>query len=169
MTAKKFRGYIFAKPMSAADYLEVCLTNTKIEKTADILQIQTPASAANLLMNVIFKRYPLVIFANLTRNSFYMMAYDNFTSTSCPSAGVFSELIIHGASSMHPDDQELFAETFKLENMLKAYNEGKSEVRVITRQLGDDGNYRRVETVDYFVKSPSSDDILVITLCENLD
>ena len=166
---KKIQGYIFAKPMSAADYLEVCLTNTKIEKTADILQIQTPASAANLLMNVIFKRYPLVIFANLTRNSFYMMAYDNFTSTSCPSAGVFSELIIHGASSMHPDDQKLFAETFKLENMLKAYNEGKSEVRVITRQLGDDGNYRRVETVDYFVKSPSSDDILVITLCENLD
>ncbi len=166
---KKIQGYIFAKPMSAEKYLELCLTNTKIEKTADILQIQTPASAANLLMSVVFKRYPLVIFSNLTRNSFYMMAYDNFTSTSCPSTGVFSELITHGAASMHPDDQQLFADTFKLENMLKAYHEGKSEVRVITRQLGDDGNYRRVETVDYFVKSPSSEDILVITLCENLD
>lgn len=38
----------------------------------------------------------------------------------------------------------------------------------MTRQLGDDGVYRRVETVDYFVKSHNSEDILAITLCENL-
>lgn len=164
---KRIQGYIFAKPMPADDYLELCRTHTKIEQTADILQVQAPASAVNLLMGVIFKKYPLIIFANLTRNSFYMMAYENFTSTSCPSTGVFDELIVHGASTMHPNDKELFAETFSRENLLKAYEKGKTEVSLTTRQIGDDGVYRTVETVDYFVKSESSNDVLVITLCEN--
>lgn len=153
--------------MPEDDYIELCKTHTKIEKTADILQVQAPASAVNLLMGVIFKKYPLVIFANLTRNSFYMMAYENFTSTSCPSTGVFDELIVHGASTMHPDDKELFAKTFAREKLLQDYKNGISEVRLTTRQIGDDGIYRSVETVDYFVKSESSNDVLVITLCEN--
>lgn len=164
---KKIQGFIFAKPMPEEEYLELCRTHTKIEQTADILQTQAPASAVNLLMSVIFKKYPLIIFSNLTRNSFYMMAYENFTSTSCPSTGVFDELIMHGASTMHPDDQQSFAETFARENLLKAHADGKPEVRLTTRQIGDDGVYRRVETVDYFVKSESSDDVLVISLCEN--
>ena len=164
---KKIQGYIFAKPMPAEEYLELCRTHTKIEQTADILQAQAPASAVNLLMGVVFRKYPLVIFANLTRNSFYMMAYENFTSTSCPSTGIFDELIVHGASTMHPDDKKPFLTTFSRENLLKAYEEGKKEVSLTTRQLGDDGVYRNVETVDYFVKSESSNDVLVITLCEN--
>ena len=53
-------------------------------------------------------------------------------------------------------------------NLIKNYENGKSEVRLISRQLGDDGIYRRVETTVYFVKSESSDDLLTITLCDNL-
>ncbi|MDE5768592.1 MAG: EAL domain-containing protein [Oscillospiraceae bacterium] len=164
----KIQGYIFAKPMPEADYLKLCRHHMWADEPADILEIQTPASASALLMRVVFKRYPLVIFSNLNRNSFYMMAYQDFSSTGCPSTGLFDELITHGASSMHPEDQERFAATFERHNLLKAYADGKSEVRLVTRQLGDDGCYRRVETTDYFVKSASSDDVLVITLCENL-
>ena len=166
---KKIQGYIFAKPMPEEEYIELCKTHTKIEKTADILQAQAPASAVNMLMSVIFKKYPLIIFANLTRNSFYMMAYENFTSTSCPSTGVFDELIMHGASTMHPEDKEIFAQTFAREKLLQDFKDGKKEVRLLTRQLGDDGVYRKVETVDYFVKSESSNDVITITLCENRD
>ena len=97
-----------------------------------------------------------------------MMAYDNFTTTSCPSAGVFDELIIHGASTMHHDDKEIFAATFEREKLIRDYNNGVQTLRLVTRQLGDDGIYRRVETVDYFVKSNYSDDVLAITFCDNL-
>ncbi|MCM1507753.1 MAG: EAL domain-containing protein [Ruminococcus flavefaciens] len=164
----KIQGYIFAKPMPEKDYLDLCKHHVQVDEPADILEVQTPAGASDLLMSVIFRRYPLVIFSNLTRNSFYMMAYQDFSSTSCPSTGVFDELILHGASSMHPDDQKIFADTFNRINLLNAYNSGKSEVRLVTRQLGNDGIYRRVETTDYFLKSESSDDILVISLCDNL-
>lgn len=116
-----------------------------------------------------FKRYPLVILSNLSRNSFYMMAYDNFSTRSCPSTGVYTELIVHGASTIHPDDKQLFSDTFDIRDQIEAYNNGQRERAVITRQLGDDGIYRRVETTNYYMKNPASDDILAITLSKAID
>jgi hypothetical protein len=135
----------------------------------DILRVQAPRGAMNLLLDAIFQKYPLVIFSNLTRNSFYMMAYDNFSSTSCPASGKFDDLITHGTSTMHPDDRDSFATAFCRENLLKAHADGKNVVKLVTRQLGDDGIYRKVETMDFFVKSPAVDDVLVISLCDNLE
>ena len=167
-SCKKIQGFLFAKPMPAQTFIDACRTQTKREETEDILTIQAPSSAAQLLMEAVFMAYPLVIFSNLTRNSYYMMAYENFSATTCPSTGVFEELIMHGASTMHPDDQEAFRTTFGIENQMKAYAAGERFVRLITRQIGDDGIYRRVETTNYFVKNPSVQDVLVISLCHNL-
>ena len=164
----RIQGYLYAQPMPEEEYLKLCYEHKVVEEATDILQSQSAAGTMNLLINAIFRRYPLVIFTNLTRNSFYMMAYENFTSTSCPSTGVFDELIEHGTGSMHPDDREKFAATFNRERLIELNRSGAQTVRLVTRQLGNDGIYRRVETIDYFVKSNYSDDILAITLCENL-
>ncbi|MCM1399966.1 MAG: EAL domain-containing protein [Clostridium sp.] len=168
-SCKVIQGFLFAKPMPEADFMELCKKDEDVEEMEDILLVQAPTSATQLLLEAVFTRYPLVIFSNLTRNSFYMMAYENFTSRSCPSTGVFDELIAHGASSMHPEDQELFRSTFSISNLLSAYERGEKSVSIVTRQIGDDGIYRKVETTDYFVKNPSVDDVLVIALCQNLE
>ena len=164
----RIQGYLFARPMPEEEYLSLCQLHRSVEEPADILKLQSPASAINLLMEVVFRRYPLVIFTNLTRNTFYMMAYQNFSRTSCPSTGVFDELIAHGKTTMHPDDQDIFEATFERSKLINDYNNGVKEVRLVTRQMGDDGIYRRVETTDYFVKSNYSNDIIAITLCDNL-
>ena len=78
------------------------------------------------------------------------------------------DLIEHGTSSMHPDDRERWHAMFCRENQLRLYREGKKEFHMITRQIGDDGVYRKVETSNYFVKSPASEDVLVISLCNNI-
>ncbi|MCM1157707.1 MAG: EAL domain-containing protein [Bacteroidales bacterium] len=166
---KLIQGFLFARPMPEEKFWEACINDVQTEEAEDILLVQAPSSATQLLLEAVFIRYPLVIFSNLTRNSFYMMAYDNFTSRSCPSTGVFDELIAHGASTMHPEDQDLFRNTFSISNQLAAYNRGDRFVSVVTRQMGDDGIYRRVETTNYFVKNPAVDDVLVISLCHNLD
>ncbi len=163
------QGYLFAKPMPEEDFLTLCKEMPIAEKAEDILTIQSAASAMRLLTDAIFLCYPLVIFSNLSRNSFYMMAYENFSARSCPSTGVYEELIAHGAATMHPEDRELFRETFRIDKQMEAYRRGEKVIRVVTRQLGDDGVYRRAETSNYFVKNPSSDDVLVISLCKNLD
>ena len=164
----KIQGYLFARPMPEEEYLSLCQLHQSVEEPADILRLQSPASAINLLLEAIFRRYPLVIFTNLTRNSFYMMAYQNFSATSCPSTGVFDDLIVHGAETMHPEDKEIFSSTFNRQRLIDEYNKGVKEIRLVTRQMGDDGVYRRVETTDYFVKSNYSNDIIAITLCDNL-
>ena len=97
-----------------------------------------------------------------------MMTYDNFTSRGCPSTGSVDDLIAHGTMSMHPEDQERWNRTFRRENQMKQYREGAREIHLITRQIGDDGVYRKVETSNYFVKSPASEDVLVISLCNNI-
>lgn len=168
-SCKVIQGFLFAKPMPESDFIELCKKGEDVGEMEDILLVQAPSSATQLLLEAVFTRYPLVIFANLTRNSYYMMAYENFTSRSCPSTGVFEELIAHGTSSMHPEDQDLFRNTFRISNLLSAYERGEKTVSVVTRQIGDDGVYRKVETTDYFVKHPSVDDVLVIALCQNLE
>lgn len=164
----KIQGFYFSKPVSTETFLTL-VNNNKSEDTGDILKVQSQAVAQQLLMDAVFTKYPLVIYSNLTRNSFYMMVYENFSTTSCPSTGVFDELIEHGAMTMHEEDKAEFASVFSRENLLRAHSEGKKFVKLVSRQLGDDGVYRRVETTDFFVKNPTSDDVLVITLCDNLD
>lgn len=166
---KVIQGFLFAKPMPEQDFMELCRKGDTAEETEDILVTQAPSSATQLLLDAVFTRYSLVILCNLTRNSFYMMECENFTRTNCPSTGVFEELIEHGASTMHPEDQELFRDTFSISNLLAAHDRGEKFVSVVTRQLGDDCVYRRVESTDYFVKNPSVDDVLVVSLCHNLD
>ncbi|HAG69030.1 MAG TPA: hypothetical protein DCL38_03555 [Lachnospiraceae bacterium] len=155
--------------MPKDQFLKLCsLGAVRLEDTGDILELQTPASATQLLLSAIFQKYPLVILANITKNSYYMMAYDNFTTRECSAAGVFDDLIRTGAETILVDDRDVFAKTFSRDNLLKQYKAGAKEVSLISRQLGDDGIYRRVETTDYFVKSPASDDVLVISLNTNI-
>ena len=155
--------------MPENDFWKVCEKDTQNEWSEDILSVQGQASATQLLLDAIYTRYPLIIYINLTRNSYYMMAYENFTRKSCLASGNFDECIAHGAMTMHPDDQEIFRKTFCAENQLAAYARGEKYISLITRQLGDDNVYRRVETTNYFVKNPSVDDVLVISLNHNLD
>ncbi len=168
-SCKLIQGYLFARPMPEEAYAELCRSSDGAGEQEDILMIQAPSSATQLLLDAVFTRYPLVILSNLTRNSFYMMEYEHFTNTECHSAGVYDELIAHGASTMHPEDQELFRDTFRIDRQMEVYRRGEKSISVVTRQRGNDGNYRRVETANYFVKNPSVDDILVISLCQNLD
>ena len=163
------QGFYFDKPMPAEAYRERLINRDIVVAGEDILQIQSETAALQLLLQAVCMRYPLIIYGNLTRNSFYMMTYDNFTSRGCPSTGSVDDLIAHGAMSMHPDDRELWRSTFCRENQLKLHGEGAREIHLISRQIGDDGIYRRVETSNYFVKSPASEDVLVISLCNNLD
>ncbi|MCC8043577.1 MAG: EAL domain-containing protein [Oscillospiraceae bacterium] len=165
---KVIQGYIFAKPMPQEEFENVCKKPHAKVYDEDILLTQPSATADELLMQAVFRAYPLVIFSNLSRNSFYMMAYSNFTTRSCPSAGVYTELIMHGASTMHPDDKELFISTFDIQSQKQRYENGEDTISVVTRQKGDDGIYRPVETTNYYVKNPSADDLLAITLSRPL-
>jgi len=164
---KRVQGFLMARPMPEEEYIRRC--SDPAPDSEDVLMMQSNGSAMGLLMEAIFTRFPLVILANITRNSYYMMAYESFTTHDCAAAGRFDELIEGGASTMHPEDQLRFRTVFTRENLLAAYARGDKSVRVVTRQMGDDGVYRLIETVDYFVTNPSTDDVLIIAMSQNLE
>ena len=166
---KMIQGYLFAKPMPKEAFWALCKENTRNTQQEDILELQSQAGAMQLLLDAVYTRYPLIIYVNLTRNSYYMMKYDEFTTKSCASAGTFDECILQASETMHPEDRELFRKTFCVENQLAAYERGEKYISLVARQLGDDQVYRRVEVTNYFVKNPSSEDVLVISLNHNLD
>jgi hypothetical protein len=157
------QGYYFAKPMDEKAYSELFRKAIENKETEDILVTQPAKSAERLLMDAVFMCYPLAIMINLSRNSFYMMAYENFSNTSCPSTGVYTELIEEAAMTMHPDDREIFASAFDRNAQIEACKKGDIKRGVVTRQKCDDGIYRAVETTNFYVKNPSSDDILAVT------
>ncbi|MCR4689394.1 MAG: EAL domain-containing protein [Saccharofermentans sp.] len=162
------QGYIFSKPLSAKDF-SALLDETPPEESFDLLKYLPAMNSDDLVMQALYKRYPLIILANLSKDSYYMKSYDSFTRKSCMPSGRYSDLIESGAATLYPDDKKKFLDTFRIENMLKANEAGKSFVSVTVRQLGDDGKYRSVENIDYFVKSPDTDDVLVVALCRNLE
>ncbi|MBQ2953491.1 MAG: EAL domain-containing protein [Clostridia bacterium] len=164
---KRVQGFLMARPMPADEYAEACAKDDP--EGEDVLFMQSQTSAMGMLMDVIFQRFPLIILANITRNSYYMMAYEHFTTRTCTAAGVFDELIEDGTATMHPEDQMRFRVAFDRQNLLAAHARGQKSVRVVTRQRGDDGVYRLVETVDYFVENPSTDDVLIIAMSQNID
>ncbi|MBO7704040.1 MAG: EAL domain-containing protein, partial [Solobacterium sp.] len=164
----QIQGYYFDRPMPEEQYRERLMNRIRNVPEEDILMVQSGTAAQQLLIDAVCARYPLIIYINLTRNSYYMMTYENFTARQCPSTGNFDELIYHGAMSMHSEDRGIWEATFSRENQLRLYEEGKKEIHLVTRQMGDDGTYRKVETSNYFVKNPASEDVLVISLCNNL-
>jgi len=161
------QGYYFAKPMKEEDY-EKLLRNYDSKNPEDILMTQPTSRMTQLLLNDIFMCYPLVIICNLSKDNYYVMAYENFTNRSYSSTGVYHELIEHAAKTMHPDDQEKFMNTFLIQSQLDAYARGERARQVITRQRGDDGIYRPAEITNYFVKSSSSNDVFAVTLSKAL-
>lgn len=166
---KSIQGFLFSKPLPEEEFIKACETQTDKVSNHDILLSQSTAGATQLLLDAIFAKFPLVVLANLTRNSYYMMSYKNFTSTTCASTGIFDELISEAKYTIHPDDREKFSRVFKRENQLEAHNRGEKMIKAVVSQKGDDGVWRRVEITNCFVKNPSSDDVLIISLSHNIE
>lgn len=166
---KMIQGHLFAKAMPKEAFWETCKADVPMVPDEDILNIQSQSSAVQLLLDAVYTVYPLIIYVNLSRNSYYMMKYNDFTTTCCSSAGAYDECIEFAASTMHPDDRELFRQTFRVDNQMAAYERGEKSISIVVHQLGDDKVYRRVEVTNYFVKNPSSQDVLAITLSRPLE
>lgn len=163
------QGFLFSKPIPEDQFAAACSARFRNEYNEDILLTQPHASVVDYLMEVMFMKFPLVILSNVTRNSFYMLAYENYSSTSCPSTGIYSELLEHAASTIHPDDRHIFEKKFSVENHYAAYERGEKFISAVLRQMSDDGVYHKVEMIDYFVKNPHADDMLVVTISQTID
>lgn len=121
-----------------------------------------PAELQKLLKSVA-EFFPMIVSVNLTRNSYYMMEYRNYSSQHSKDKGVFDDLIREGCESFHPEDRESFLTCFSRENLLRSYDEGRRTIQHVGRQIGDDGVYRLVQIAALLSKDEVTGDICEMT------
>ncbi len=121
------------------------------------------------LMRGITDTYDMVISANLSKNTYHMVSYDRFLNQGAELSGNFDELIDIGESSVPDIHKESFRNAFSRESLLKAYAEGKKDVYLDHQQYDDNGVVHWVSTHVMFTENPYNDDILEITLSQNID
>ncbi len=120
------------------------------------------------LLRAISETYDLIISVNLTQNHYRMIDAESFINKELDE-GVFSEVIAYHASRVAESYREAYCNAFTREALIQAYTDGKKSVYLEYQQLGDDGELHWLATHTMFVDNPYSDDILEITIIQNID
>ena len=163
----QIQGFLFSMPLSENDFIEIC--RKEAANTSEITQndnLSRPSSV-QMLMDTVFKEYPVVLMSNLTRNSYYTMTYESFTDYNYTRAGALTDLIDEICTTLDPAEIESFRSTFDLSDQFKRYERGEEKIIFECRIHGKKDNtvYKTVTTKSYFIKEKGNDDLLVITFC----
>ncbi len=113
--------------------------------------------------------FPMMLVANLTQNSYYILEYDNYPTKFVKSAGVFDELIEFGLGTVPDEDKQAFEDAFSREKLLASLERGNDVVRLEHRQFGGDGELHWIETMVMHVPNPYDDDVLELTIARPID
>ena len=165
---KVIQGFLFSRPVPQADYTALCRKDSEMADGEDILITQPASSANELLLEAVHTEYQLIVMINLSRNSYYMMEYKNFTQRSFSASGVYDEIVAGTRKTLREEDRDVFCEKFGIAGLLAAYRRGERTIHHALHQKGDDGIYRKLEIASHFVKNPSSSDVLCISMCRNV-
>lgn len=110
-------------------------------------EIQTLEADRSILYAAVSNIYPLIIYSNLTKNTYSILEHDRSTTTRAAASGEYDELIREGLASIpNAVHRSQFSRMFSRENVLRAYENGKKELRLRHLQTGDDGVVRWIET-----------------------
>ncbi len=129
----------------------------------------TVEAEAYQLLHGVSDTYDMIISVNLSRNTYHMVSYDRYLNQSAQYDGVFDDLIEIGVSSVPDSHKENFRRAFCRESLLNAYKEGKKDVYLEHQQYDDSGCVHWIATHVIFTENPYNDDIMEITLSQNID
>ena len=94
----------------------------------------------------VFDVFPLILSANLTKNTYLLFKHDNFLVDDIPTSGEYDEIFQKDLIYVHPDYREDFTRLFSRENLLKAYAEGTTDIYAELYQKGRGSDYQWVST-----------------------
>ncbi len=121
------------------------------------------------LLRGITSTYDMIISVNLTQNHYRMISYDRFLNKTAAKEDTFDELIEVGMSTVPESHKEAFWNAFSHDALMKAHEEGKTDVYLEHQQYDEQGVLHWVSTHVIFTDNPYNDDVLQITLSQNID
>lgn len=120
----------------------------KLGKTFEEFEALNGISVKDILsvFEAVSQAFPMIISANLTRNTYTMIKDDGFLVGELPMRGKYDDLIDFGVENVHPNYQSLFLQSFSRENLLQSFGQGKKEVVAKLYQKGRSNQYQWVST-----------------------
>lgn len=122
----------------------------------------------NNLASAVGQVFPMIVLANLTRNTYSMIKNEDFLAWGIASTGTYDSMIEEGVRNIHPNYQNIFLECFSRENLIKNFSDGKTDIYAELYQKNQEGQYHWVSTHAIRVEV-ESDDIVEICLNRVLD
>lgn len=109
------------------------------------------------VFEAVSEAFPMIVAANLTKNTYTMIKDDGFLANDMPSSGKYDDLIDVGVENIHPNYQRAFLDNFSRERLLQMLGQGRKEVCVKLYQKGRGDYYQWVSTHVIRVKDKDGD------------
>jgi hypothetical protein len=116
------------------------------------------------IVRAVMKVYPMIVLANLTKNTYIMIRDDGFLCRDITSTGCYDDMIDDGVENIHPNYQNLFLKSFSKENLMQNYANGMTEVYAEVYQKDKNGKYHWVSVHAIPIEDESGD---MIHICLN--
>ena len=160
----QIQGFIFSKPLTESEFIDTCRHEAGNIADAGLLRNSAQSSTIQMLMDTVFKEYPVVVMSNLSRNSYYTMSYESMEDFTFASAGSLTELFEDIAKTMDEPTAADFRERFDIQKQIRNHENGMERFFYSATIASKDGKKRTMETTSYFIKETNSEDLLVVTL-----
>ncbi len=164
---------IFVEDTYNGDILEITLCqniNERVRKEEEQQRIRKDLELeAMQLMSGIVGTFDILISSNLSTGTFKLKQYDRRAGKMLEDEGSYEELMRVGVDRVPEEQREAFLEAFCRESMMQAYEEGRKDVYLEHQQYNEYGELHWLATHAFFTENPYSDDILTITLSQNID
>lgn len=116
------------------------------------------------IMKAVLQVYPMIVLANLTKNTYSMVRNDGFLYNEVANSGCYEDLIDDNVENIHANYQSLFQGCFSREHLLQIFSEGKTEVYAELYQKDKEGKYHWVSAHVIKVDDGSGD---IVHVCLN--
>jgi hypothetical protein len=106
--------------------------------------MKIPVEGLAYIVEGVLQVYPMVIVANLTKNTYHMIGNEQFLYRHMETEGRYEDMIDENVDNIHDNYQHVFLECFSREHLLDSFRKGKTEVYAEIYQKNQLGEYHWV-------------------------
>ena len=169
MDCDRIQGFLFSKPLKKEDFIVVAMMDTMpLMDDDDYIKRQGTLSSHSILLKAIKREFPLILFGNLYKNSYYVMSQEEGKEFKAATAGVLDDLNEAAMNICVKEDVKLYEEKMSRKAMIESFNQGKPRIEVNLRHI-EEGELVTYNNIIHLFQHPYKDDILMVGMSRKLE
>ncbi len=163
MDVDRVQGFLFSKPLKKDDFLILASNDTAPVLDLDsLLKRKGTFSSFNVLLAAIKDEYPLIIYGNISKNSYYVMFSDENLEYAGNTAGLLDDLSNEAIARCTDDSKQIYKERLTRPALINFYKNGTTRINAKLDMYGISGEIEHYDTTIHLMLHPSCDDILMV-------